>query len=147
MKKQILIPTDDSEFPFVDDRDDPRIWDKDIIYEEDYEYYGKVCTSCGKPHGEAEVYTNSVEGDDAQEVLCSDCVVVVTQSAMLEAWKGKEELAEMRENYIGAMVFIWESTKFHCKKYGWNATVSDGQAAFRILKEWGVLDENGDRIL
>ncbi|KKN07115.1 hypothetical protein LCGC14_1070470 [marine sediment metagenome] len=83
--KQILMPTDDMDFPYVDDNDESRVWCTGQIYEEDYEYCGKVCTSCGKPHGEDEVYIL-----EARKVyLCSDCVVIVTQADMLAAWKEK----------------------------------------------------------
>ncbi len=59
---------------------------------------------------------------------------------------GFDALEKLIDDYIEAMVYIWGSTKFYCAVNGWNATTSDGRMAFRILKEWGILDENGDSV-
>ena len=88
-KLQILIPTDELDFPYVDDGDDPAVWNYDVVYEEDYDYYGQACMSCGKPHGEEEVFVK----DGEKLVLCKSCVVIVTQKDMLKAWK---ELAGLK---------------------------------------------------
>jgi hypothetical protein len=50
------------------------------------------------------------------------------------------------DDYIEALCYIWGESKFHCKKNGWSAYSSDGRAAFKTLKEWGIVDENGDRL-
>lgn len=92
-KRQILMPTDDMDFPYVDDHPEARIWHTNNMYPEDEDYYGTECTSCGKPHGEDEVFIR----EESKQVLCSNCVVIVTRDDMLNAWKEKHNMGDRKE--------------------------------------------------
>lgn len=106
-EKQILMPTDDMDFPYVDDSETQEIWATREIYEEDEEYYGKTCTSCGEPHNDEEVFIRL----GAKGFLCKDCVVIVTQADMLNAWKEKHigrEAEDEIEIVVGDRLFSFE---------------------------------------
>jgi len=70
--KRLLMPCDDIDYDYVG-ADADTVWS--------YDTCPSACTSCGKSC--EEMYINQ----EKEEWLCDDCVLIVTQTELVAAWK------------------------------------------------------------